>query len=103
MSLQARCRLLLAELEFGQRRFTEAAAALKALPADDEARTIGPELRAQAHSLGARIHAAQGNMAAAESSNEAARTLLSAIEQRLSQDYRGSFAMRYMVRRLRAE
>ena len=48
-SLEARCRVLLAQLEFARNRFDEAAAHLNGIPPDASGQTNGAELRAEVH------------------------------------------------------
>ena len=47
--LEARAHVLLAQAEVARGRLAEAAAELDAIPSDDAAQTIGPELRAEVH------------------------------------------------------
>ena len=100
LSLQARCRLLLAEIETAQRRFPEAHELLDQIPREDDERTLGPDLRAQSHYLRGRLENAQGNIAAADQNAAAAQELIRTLEERLPQEYRALFAKRQTVRRL---
>ena len=52
--LEARSHLLLAQAEVLRGRLTEAAEELEAIPSDDAAQTVGPELRAEVHLVWAR-------------------------------------------------
>jgi tetratricopeptide (TPR) repeat protein len=100
LSLQARCRLLLAEIETAQRRFRDAHELLNQIPREDDERTLGPDLRAQSHYLRGRLESAQGNIAAADQNAAAAQELIRKLEERLPQEYRALFAKRQTVRRL---
>jgi len=98
--LEARSHLLLAQAEVLRGRLAEAAEELEAIPSDDAAQTIGPELRAEVHLVWSRLYAARGDAEAAARSMAAARDLIGAIQGRLSTTYRGTFSQRQVVHRV---
>jgi tetratricopeptide (TPR) repeat protein len=99
-AIEARGHLLLAQSDVARGRLTEAADALDAIPADDAAQTIGPELRAEVHLVWARLHTARGDADAAARSMDAARVLIRAMQERLPATYRGTFSARQFVQRV---
>jgi tetratricopeptide (TPR) repeat protein len=96
-SLEARAHVLLAQTELTRGRVTEAARELDAIPADDRAQTIGPELRAEVHLVRSRLESARGEADAASRSMEAARTLIREMQNRLPENDRALFAARQLV------
>jgi len=99
-SVEARCRLLLAEIEAGEKQWPGVASQLSAIPPDDGTRTIGPELRAEAEYWQSVLHDARGETAAAAESLSAARALIRAVQDRLPEADRATFALRQIVKRL---
>jgi ATP/maltotriose-dependent transcriptional regulator MalT len=99
-ALEARCRLFLAAIQIANGQLKEANEELSAIPADDGERIIGPELRAEAHYLQGRLHAARGDAAAAARSADAAKTVLRTLRERIPEHYRSSFAARRAIQRL---
>jgi len=95
---EARCRLLLTEIEVTARRFNEARSALDAIPPDSQEQTIGPELRAESHYWRGRLQAESGDSVAAQRSTDAARTIVRAVSERLPDEYRASFLARATLR-----
>jgi tetratricopeptide (TPR) repeat protein len=93
VDLEARCRLHLARIDFGQRRVTQAVHALDALSADSET-TLGPELRAQLHDWRARALTADHDTARAQAERASAQTLIQALQASLPAQYRDRFAAR---------
>jgi len=96
--LEARCRLLLTEIEVTARRFNEARSALDAIPPDSQEQTIGPELRAESHYWRGRLQAESGDSVAAQRSTDAARTIVRDVSERLPDEYRASFLARATLR-----
>ena len=99
-ALEARGRLLLAQAEVSRGRLNEAAEALNAIPPDDAEQTIGPELRAEVHLAWARLQTARGHADAAARSTDAARASIRVIQDRLPENYRGTFSMRQLTQRV---
>ena len=99
-ALEARGHLLLAEAEVAGGRLTEASEELDAIPSDDAAQTIGPELRAEVHLAWGRVHTARGDAGAAARSTDAARTLIREMQNRLPTSYRGLFSERQLTQRV---
>ena len=97
LSLQARCRLLLAEIETAQRRFPEAHELLNRFLAKTMSGRFGPDLRAQSHYLRGRLENAQGNIAAADQNAAAAQEPIPNLR---SGFHSALFAKRQTVRRL---
>ena len=100
-SLEARCRVLLAQLEFARNRFDEAAAHLNGIPPDASGRTIGAELRAEVHYWWSRVHTRRGDTARADADATAARAGIDAIGQKLPDADRDRFRRRDAIRRYR--
>ena len=98
--LIAHCQVLLAEIEMAARRFGEASSVLSAIPPDNNAQTIDPELRAEVHNLQRRLHAERGETEAAAASADAARTILLDLGRRLPEQDRVSFSSRPTLQHL---
>ena len=97
--LEARCRLILAQVEFMRNRFDQAASFLNAIPPDANGRTIGAELRAEVHYWWSRIHAARGDTSRAGDEADSARAVADAIAQTLPDADRNRFLRRSAIRR----
>jgi tetratricopeptide (TPR) repeat protein len=97
--LEARSRLLLAQLAFERNDINEAAAQLNAIPPDASGRTIGAELRAEVHYWWNRIHARRGDTAGADADALATRAVIDAIGQTLPDADRMRFFARAAIRR----
>ena len=100
--LEARCRLLLAQLEIERNEIDQAAAQLNAIPPDANGQTIGAELRAEAHYWWNRIHIRRSDTAAAGADASAARAVIDAIGQRLPDADRVRFFRRAALKRYRS-
>ena len=100
-ALEAKGRMLLAQTELARGRLTEAATELDAIPSDDNAQTIGPELRAEVHLVRARLQSARGEADAAAQSTEAARTLIQEMQNRLPESSRALFSVRQLAQMVR--
>jgi hypothetical protein len=100
-SLEARCRVLLAQLEFARNRFDEAAELLNGIPPDAGGRTIGAELRAEVHYWWSRVHTRRGDSARADADATAARAGIDAIGVKLPDADRDRFHRRDVVKRYR--
>jgi tetratricopeptide (TPR) repeat protein len=98
-ALEARCRVILAQVEFMRNRFDQAAAFLNAIPPDANGRTIGAELRAEVHYWWSRIHAARGDTSRAGDEADSARAAADAIAQTLPDADRNRFLRRSAIRR----
>jgi tetratricopeptide (TPR) repeat protein len=99
-ALEGHCRLLLARIDIARRQFDAALRTLDRIPADDEVRTVGPELRAQVHYW--RSQALFGRSATAEAEIELrlARTILERVRGALPEDRRAGFSARRDVQRI---
>jgi tetratricopeptide (TPR) repeat protein len=100
LSIEARCLILLADVELRQKRVMEADRRLDAIPADQAGRTVGPELRAQAYMMRSRVQAARGELEAANTNVASARERMRAIVERLPEQYRPLFEGRQTVRQV---
>jgi tetratricopeptide (TPR) repeat protein len=100
-SLEARCRVLLAQLELTRNRLDEAATHLRAIPPDANGRTIGAELRAEVHYWWSRIHAGRHDTARAAADAMSARALVEAIGQTLPSADHERFLRRTVIQRYR--
>jgi tetratricopeptide (TPR) repeat protein len=99
-ALEARCRLLLARIDLGQRQFDAALRTLDAIPPDDDMRTIGAELRAQVHYWRAQALMGGGAAAAAQAEIGLARKMIDGIREALPEAYRPGFLARPEVQRI---
>ena len=93
-NLGARARVILAQIDVSQKRFNEALATLDEIPADDQSRTLGMELRAQVHFWRARALAGRGDGAGARDEAATARTLIETVRAGLPPIYQAGFAAR---------
>ena len=98
VALEARCGMLLAEIELRGRRWNEALRALTNIPADQGARTIGPELRAQVHGLRARVMTGLRDDAGARAETANARRIIERLRAALPEADRERFAARPAIR-----
>jgi tetratricopeptide (TPR) repeat protein len=99
LSLEARCRVLLAQISLARGRFEEAAGYLDGIPPDGDGRTIGAELRAEVDYSWSRIRAGRGDAAGARTDALSARERMVALGQRLPEADRDSFMQRPTIRR----
>src|SRR6185503_16511151 len=95
--LEGRVRLHLAQLEIGARNFTAALGALDAIPADDNSRRLGDELRAQVLYWRSRALAGAGDPAAAGEA-ERSRRLAADVAARVPDSSRARFLTRPDIR-----
>jgi tetratricopeptide (TPR) repeat protein len=98
--LEARCRLLLARIDIGRRQFDAALRMLGEIPADDEARTIGAELRAQVHYWRSVALIGRGTPRDAGTELGLARAIIDRIRNALPEGDRAGFAARPDVQRI---
>ena len=98
--LEARCGLLLARIDILQGRFDAALRTLDDIPADDEIRTIGAELRAQVHFWRGQALIGRGAGRDAEIELGRARTIIDGIRGALPEANRAGFAARPDVQRI---
>jgi len=98
LALISRCRLLLARLDVGERRFDDALAALDQIPPDDTVRTIGSELRAEERYWRSRALFGKGDSAGAVEQEKAAQTALDSLTASIPDLYRRGFLDRPVVR-----
>jgi tetratricopeptide (TPR) repeat protein len=99
VALEAECRLVLARVQIGIRRFDAAIDTLEALPRDG-ASTIGRELQGLAHFWRSVALAGRGDNERARAEAAAARTLLTEIASKLPDRTRAAFAARPDIRRV---
>jgi serine/threonine protein kinase/tetratricopeptide (TPR) repeat protein len=98
LALEAECRLHLARIHLGQRRYEEALTVLSDVPLQGD-RTIGPELQARVLHWRGRVIAERGlDRAAADADLDRARELIEALQARLPPSYRARFAVRVEIR-----
>lgn len=97
--LEARCRVIQAQVELMRNGFDQAASFLNAIPPDADGRTIGAELRAEVHYWWSRIHAARGDASRAGAEANSARAAADAIAQTLPEADRHRFLRRPAIRR----
>ena len=100
LALEVRCRVHLARVYVGQRRFDDAISILGEIPQDDDKRTLGPELRAQVHYWRSRALIGRGDRAGGQSEANIARKLIENLRSSLPEQYRNAFASRSDVRLL---
>jgi predicted negative regulator of RcsB-dependent stress response len=100
LSLEARCRLLLAQIDLTQRDFDSALRVLDTIPPDDDQRTIGTELRAQVHYWRAQALIGRRALPEARVELDLARKTIDQIRVALPDGYRASFAARPDIRRI---
>jgi len=98
--LEARCRVFAARIDVEAKRFSEALAALNAIPDDDAQQTIGQELRAQVHYWRGRALSGSGDVSGAQTENAAARRLIDAIRASLPEALRGAFDSRPDIQKI---
>jgi tetratricopeptide (TPR) repeat protein len=99
LSLAARCRVFLARIDVGARRFDEALSTLRDVPRDDESRMIEPEIRAQVLYWSGRARAGKADTRGAEEI-EAGRRLIQDVATRIPEGFRSTFLTRASVREL---
>jgi len=97
-ALEARCRLFLARIRAGSRKFDDSLEALNEIGADSVERAVGPELQAQVHYWRGRALAARGDQAGAQSEENLARTLIETLRRSLPEQYHRHFASRPDIR-----
>ena len=97
--LEALSRMFLARIEIGAGRFGDAVKALAEIPADNEQRTIGPELRALVRYWRAEALMGRGDPGAA-SERRSARDVLAPVLASLPEAYRISFSNRPDIARI---
>jgi hypothetical protein len=93
-SLQARCRLFLAQIDVAQRQFREGVRTLDEIPADDNARSLAPELRAQVEIWRGRARAAGDDPRRGAEEQDAGRRRLRGVADRLDEAHRHLFLSR---------
>jgi hypothetical protein len=96
-SLEAQCRLRLAHIHLGDRRYADALAVLSEIPSQGD-KGLGPDLQAEIHYWRARAMAERGERADAESEAAAAQTIMKNLQASLPGPYRESFASRVDIR-----
>ena len=96
--LEARCRVLLARIELLRRRPDDALSALAAIPPDDQALSIGADLRAEAAHWRAQALTARGDQAQAERAAGEARRAVDALASTLPDPLRQLFSARRDIR-----
>jgi hypothetical protein len=92
VSLEARCRIYLARIDVGERRFDDALETLKTLVTGGK--TPGPELQAEVHYWRSRALEGRGDRADAKAEQDIARKLIENIGASLPIQYKGSFRSR---------
>jgi tetratricopeptide (TPR) repeat protein len=92
-SLEARCRVYLARIHIGERRFEEALSILSPIAPDGE-KALGPELQAQVHYWRSRVLMARGDRAGGQSEETVARKLAADLRVSLPAQYRDGFESR---------
>ncbi len=97
MSTEAQCRLQLARIQFGERKFAEALAAVDAIPFEGD-RTVGREQQARIHYWRSRALRAKGDLTAAESEATRALKLTTELQDSLPATYRDRFGSRRDIR-----
>ena len=100
LPLEAFCRVLLARISIGERKFEEAQETLRAIPPDDAQRTIGTELRTQVHYWQMQALVGRGDHSGARPEEQAARHSLEAQRSSLPAQYRTMFVLRPDIRRI---
>ena len=96
LSLAARCRVFLARIDVGARRFDEALSTLRDVPRDDESRMIEPEIRAQVLYWSGRARSGKADTRGAEEI-EAGRRLIHDVATRIPEGFRSTFLSRASV------
>lgn len=97
--LEVKCRVILARIQIGARRYDDAIAALKDIPTEGE-RTIGPELRAEVRYWRSQAMAGRGDRAGGEAEAAPGRQLVLELQASLPERYRSSFAARAAIQPL---
>src|SRR5205823_4036496 len=92
-SLEVRCRVYLARIAIGERRFADALTTLGDVAADGDL-AIGPELQAQVHYWRARALERHGDRDGAMREMDAARAMLERLRTLVPDRYRRSFDSR---------
>ena len=98
LALTAKCRVYLARLDVGERRFDAAIGMLDQIPPDDQGRTIGNELRAEERYWRSRALSGKGDSAGAAQHEKAARAALSSLTASVPDAYRRGFLDRPDIR-----
>jgi tetratricopeptide (TPR) repeat protein len=99
LDLEVRCRLHLARLQIGERRYAEAVATLDGIPLEGE-RTVGPERQAQVRYWRSRALVGRGDPGLAASEAARARKLIVDLQAALPAAGRDRFASRSEIRPL---
>jgi tetratricopeptide (TPR) repeat protein len=99
LALEALCRVHLARIEFGQRRYGDGLAVLNDVPLEGE-RTIGPELQAQVRYWRSLAMAERGDRVGSQSEVTLARKLAQQLRASLPASDRDRFASRRDIRPL---
>ena len=97
-TIEARCRVFLAQIDVQRRRPDEALAQLGQIASDDDARTIGRELRALVHHGRAQALMLKGDNEAAQTAFAEARKLVDTIRAPLPAAARAQFDGRRSIR-----
>jgi tetratricopeptide (TPR) repeat protein len=97
LSLEARCRTLLARIDVAEHKYRAALQTLDGIPSDDATRNIGAELRAQATYWRSRALAGLADPTAAAEA-ERARRLVDALQAKIPEPLRARFASRRDIR-----
>jgi tetratricopeptide (TPR) repeat protein len=97
LSLQARCRILLAQIDVTRGRFDRALRELEDVPVDDGSRAIERELRIRAYFWSSRARTALGQSNEAAADLAAARGLVQELARDVEEDHRAMFLKRPLI------
>jgi serine/threonine protein kinase/tetratricopeptide (TPR) repeat protein len=99
LSLEARCRIYLARIQVGERRFQDALTTLNVLAAYGKS-MLGSDVQAQVHYWRSRALEGRGDRAGAHSEQALARKLIQDMRASLPEQYRDGFGSRPDIRPL---